>query len=54
MDNGIKTGMAVNYTVNGETVFGGVVEYVTEGWAGIRQADGRLDEARAEFLVARR
>lgn len=44
--NNILKNSVVKYVVNGAVVFQGVAEYVTsDGWVGIRQADGRLDEA---------
>lgn len=42
----IEVGWVVQYVVNGIVSFWGVAEYVTkDGWVGIRQADGGLDEA---------
>lgn len=39
-------GQQVVYVLDGVIVFCGIVEYTTaDGWYGIRQADGRLDEA---------
>jgi hypothetical protein len=40
------------YRVDGTVVFGGICEYVTaDGWVGIRQPDGRLDEAPAAGVI---
>ena len=37
---------AVQYVAGGRVSFWGVAEYVTaDGWVGIRQVGGRLDEA---------
>ncbi|WP_428262895.1 hypothetical protein [Haliangium sp.] len=46
-------GELVQYEVNGDIVFFGILEHITEdGWAGIRQPhDGnRLDEAPADLV----
>jgi len=41
----------VQYELDGELVFFGVLEYVRDGWCGIRQPHdgGRLDEAPAHL-----
>ena len=44
-------GHVVQYMVDGEIVFWGVAEYVAGNWVGIRQVDGRLDEAPASHVV---
>jgi hypothetical protein len=38
-------GKIVRYVVGGAVVFFGTCEYMSDGWVGIRQWDGRLDEA---------
>lgn len=44
-------GQAVSYVLNGKVVFSGVVEYQTaDGWTGIRQETGRLDEAQTRYV----
>lgn len=40
-----------SYKVNGTTVLWGIIEYVAGDWAGIRQADGRLDEVPSHLVV---
>lgn len=50
MEN-IEIGAVVMYVVNGVVGFWGIAEYVTkDGWIGIRQADGGLDEAPAHLV----
>lgn len=51
MDAQTLVGQQVAYMVDGEAVFFGVAEYVVGGWVGIRQDDGRLDEAPAAFVL---
>jgi hypothetical protein len=43
-------GCLVLYRYEGLTIFWGIAEYLTpDGWFGIRQAGGRLDEAPASL-----
>lgn len=46
-------GRTVMYRVDGVTVFWGQAEYLTrDGWFGIRQHGGRLDEAPVALCMA--
>lgn len=46
-------GHVVQYVLNNELVFWGIAEYATvDGWVGIRQFDGSLDEAQVKFVIA--
>lgn len=40
----LPIGAYVQYVIDGEPVFGGICEYIKDGWVGIRN-NGRLDEA---------
>ncbi len=54
MTNAANTNLVdheVQYVVDGEAVFWGRCEYIDGGWVGIRQSDGRLDEAPAHLVV---
>lgn len=46
-------GHLVAYRLNGVTVLWGRAEYLTaDGWVGVRQVGGRLDECPADLVVA--
>lgn len=38
-------GHAVQFVIGNRVVLWGIAEYLRDGWVGIRQVDGRLDEA---------
>lgn len=43
-------GKPVVYEVNGNQAFDGILEYIRDGWAGIRGADGRIDEVPSHMI----
>jgi hypothetical protein len=54
MEN-LKSEKRLGYIVNGLIVFSGVPAYVTkDGWIGIRQADGQVEEAPATRCIVLR